>query len=60
MYQALVRITNDDMTATRTPPAGSAEAAPGTPRFDWATLLDGLLRRMREVGERPGSNNPAR
>jgi len=58
MYRALVRITNDDMTATRTPPP--AEAVPETPRFDWATLLDGLLRRMREVGERPGGHNAAR
>jgi len=41
MYQALVRITKDDRTATDAP----LEA----PRFDWAALLDSLLRRMREV-----------
>jgi hypothetical protein len=62
MYQALVRMTNDDMTAASTPPAGSAEASPETPRFDWAALLDGLLRRTREVGDgaRPRGNGAAR
>jgi hypothetical protein len=55
-------MTNDDMTAARTPPAGSAEASPETPRFDWAALLDGLLRRTREVGDgaRPRGNGAAR
>ena len=46
MYQALVRITKDDRTATDAPPEG--------PRFDWAVVLDGLLRRMREARDRSG------
>jgi len=49
MYQALVRITKDDRTATDTPPKGS--------RFDWAVLLDALLRRMRETRDRTGQDS---
>jgi hypothetical protein len=41
MYQALVRITKDDRTTTDAPPGG--------PRFDWAALLNALLRVMREA-----------
>ena len=41
MYQALVRITKDDRTATNAPPE--------SPRLDWAALLDSLLRRLREA-----------
>lgn len=41
MYQALVRITKDDGTATNAPLEG--------PRLDWAALLDSLLRRLRDA-----------
>ena len=41
MYQALVRITKDDGTATNAPPE--------SPRLDWAALLDTLLRRLRDA-----------
>ena len=43
MYQALVRITKDEGTATNTPPE--------SPRLDWAALLDSLLRRLRDAHE---------
>jgi len=51
MYQALVRITKDDMPAT--PPEG--------PRFDWGALLDALLRRLRDAqdGAPHSANNTA-
>ena len=53
MYQALVRITKDDRTATDTPPEG--------PRFDWGALLDALLRRLRDAqdGAPHSANNTA-
>lgn len=49
MYQALVRIAKDDMTATPKPPEG--------PRFDWGALLSALLRVMREAA-RAGATSP--
>jgi len=46
MYQALVRITKDDrIAADERPLAASSDA----PRFDWAALLNALLRLMREA-----------
>jgi hypothetical protein len=53
MYQALVRIAKDDMTATT--PDG---APPEGPRFDWAAFLNALLRLMREA--RAGGASPPR
>jgi hypothetical protein len=50
MYQALVRIAKDDMTAAQRPPED--------PRFDWAALLTALLRLMRDV--RVGGASPRR
>jgi len=55
MYQALVRIAKDDMTATQTPPD---RAPPESPRFDWAAFLNALLRLMREA--RAGGASPPR
>ena len=46
MYQALVRITKDDRIATDAPPLGAHAQAS---RFDWAALLNALLRVMREA-----------
>ncbi len=45
MYQALVRITKDDRIAADEPPL----AASSETRFDWAALLNALLRLMREA-----------
>ena len=57
MYQALVRITKDDRTPTNAPVETLSEG----PRLDWATLLDGLLRRMRDAGTgAPQSGEEAR
>jgi len=44
MYQALVRITKDDRIAADEPPL-----AVSSERFDWAALLNALLRLMREA-----------
>ena len=51
MYQALVRIAKEDMTGTGAPASGAPSEGP---RFDWAVLLDGLLRRRRETRDRTG------
>jgi hypothetical protein len=46
MYQALVRITKDDRIAADEPLVGAPSESP---RFDWAALLNALLRLMREA-----------
>ena len=52
MYQALVRITKDDRIAADEPPLGASSE-----RFDWAALLNALLRLMREA---TGAASPRR
>lgn len=51
MYQALVRIAKEDMTGTGAP---ASDAPSEGSRFDWAVLLDGLLRRMRDTRDHAG------
>ena len=46
MYQALVRITKDDRIAADEPPFPASSQAR---LFDWAALLNALLRLMREA-----------